>query len=106
MTAVRGMTAVRAYIVEGYGEMQVALASATCLLDAAAEGLQRAWHRQEDLTVDERGACAVQVSMGKVAAGRMALDVTSRIFEVMGARSTSERYRFDRFWRNVRTLTL
>jgi len=24
----------------------------------------------------------------------------------MGARATSERYRFDRFWRNVRTLTL
>ena len=44
--------------------------------------------------------------MGKVAAGRTALDVTSRIFEVMGARATSERYRFDRFWRNVRTLTL
>jgi alkylation response protein AidB-like acyl-CoA dehydrogenase len=32
--------------------------------------------------------------------------VTSRIFEVMGSRATSARYRFDRFWRNARTLTL
>ncbi|WP_026961052.1 hypothetical protein [Alicyclobacillus herbarius] len=35
-----------------------------------------------------------------------ALDITSRIFEVMGARSTASRYGFDRFWRNVRTHTL
>ena len=42
----------------------------------------------------------------KVAAGRCALDVTGRMFEVMGARATSARYRFDRFWRNARTLTL
>jgi alkylation response protein AidB-like acyl-CoA dehydrogenase len=34
------------------------------------------------------------------------LDVTSKVFEVMGARATSARYRFDRFWRNARTLTL
>jgi alkylation response protein AidB-like acyl-CoA dehydrogenase len=32
--------------------------------------------------------------------------VTSRVFEVMGARATSARHRFDRFWRNARTLTL
>jgi alkylation response protein AidB-like acyl-CoA dehydrogenase len=44
--------------------------------------------------------------MAKIAAGRCALEVTSRIFEVMGARATASRYRFDRFWRNVRTLTL
>ena len=46
------------------------------------------------------------VSVAKVAAGKTALEVTSRVFEVMGARATSARYRFDRFWRNVRTLTL
>ena len=32
--------------------------------------------------------------------------MTSRVFEVMGARATSARHRFDRFWRNARTLTL
>ncbi len=62
--------------------------------------------RAAGLGDEERGACAAVVSMGKVAAAHIALDVTSRVFEVMGARSTSERYRFDRFWRNVRTLTL
>jgi len=94
------------YVLEHYGEMFVATEATACLLDVAAERLQAAWEREDALTPDERGACAVIVSTAKVAAGRAAMDVTSRVFEVMGARATAERYRFDRFWRNVRTLTL
>ncbi|MEH1998303.1 MAG: acyl-CoA dehydrogenase family protein [Nostoc sp.] len=33
-------------------------------------------------------------------------DITNRIFEVMGARATSAKYGFDRYWRNLRTFTL
>jgi alkylation response protein AidB-like acyl-CoA dehydrogenase len=29
-----------------------------------------------------------------------------RVFELTGARPTAESYRFDQFWRNVRTHTL
>ncbi|HEY1291552.1 MAG TPA: acyl-CoA dehydrogenase family protein [Chloroflexota bacterium] len=94
------------YVLERYGEMYVQVAAAECLLDRAAEALQTAWQREYALTAEERGTCAAAVSLAKVAAGRAALDVTSRIFEVMGARATSARYRFDRFWRNARTLTL
>src|SRR5690606_40743485 len=35
-----------------------------------------------------------------------ALGITSQIFEAMGARATSARYGFDRFWRNVRVHSL
>ena len=42
----------------------------------------------------------------KVACVQAALEVTSGIFDLTGARSTSSKYRFDRFWRNARTLTL
>jgi len=94
------------YILARYGEMQVQLKSAEYVLDAAGVALERAWQRAEALSPDGRGECAVAVSTAKVAAGRCALDVTSAIFEVMGARATSGRYRFDRFWRNARTLTL
>jgi alkylation response protein AidB-like acyl-CoA dehydrogenase len=94
------------YVIERYGEMQVQLAGAACLLDRAADTLQRAWQQEYALTAEQRGQCAVAVSLAKVAAGRTALEVTSRVFEVMGARATSARYRFDRFWRNARTLTL
>ena len=94
------------YVLEHYGEMHVQLEAAACLVDRAAAALQVAWSREYDLTAEERGTCAVAVSMAKAAAGRAALEVTSRVFEVMGSRATSGRYRFDRFWRNVRTLTL
>src|SRR6185312_1095581 len=94
------------YIVEHYGDMFVQLAAAEGLVERSGTALQTAWDREYALSADERGACAVAVSMAKVAAARAALDVTSRVFEVMGARATSARYRFDRFWRNVRTLTL
>jgi alkylation response protein AidB-like acyl-CoA dehydrogenase len=105
-----GSTAERAtqdqYTLLHYGEMHAQLAATTCLLDATAVHLQQAWEREDELTPQERGACSAAVSTGKVAAARVSLDITSRIFEVMGARATAERYRFDRFWRNVRTLTL
>jgi alkylation response protein AidB-like acyl-CoA dehydrogenase len=94
------------YVLEGYGEMHVQLEAAAGLVDRAADALQFAWQREYALSADERGECAVAVSMAKVAAARAALEVTSRVFEVMGSRATSGKYRFDRFWRNVRTLTL
>jgi len=46
------------------------------------------------------------VAQLKVVSTDTALHVTSKIFEVTGARSTGSRYGFDRFWRNVRTHTL
>ena len=94
------------YVLERYGEMHVQIRAAELLLEAAGDALDRAWQQADALSAEERGGCAVAVSTGKVAAGRCALDVTSAIFEVMGARATSARYRFDRFWRNARTLTL
>lgn len=53
-----------------------------------------------------RGEAAVEVAGAKVLAARTALDVTSRVFEVMGARATHNRYAFDRFWRDTRTHSL
>ena len=94
------------YIIEAYGEMYVQLSAAEALLDRAAAALEIAWQREYSLTPEERGECAFAIATAKVAAGRAALDVTSRVFETMGARATSAKYRFDRFWRNARTLTL
>ena len=34
------------------------------------------------------------------------IDISNQMFELTGARSTSARYGYDRFWRNVRVHTL
>lgn len=92
--------------------MWIDLQAATCLTDKAAELLQAAWEQEWALTAEQRGECAV--AMASPAAGIAAAkvittkvgDITNRIFEVMGARATSGKYCFDRYWRNLRTFTL
>ncbi|WP_254777570.1 hypothetical protein [Paenibacillus naphthalenovorans] len=63
------------------------------------------WAKEFSLTEEERGECAVLVAAANVAAGKAGLDISNRIFEVMGSRSTASKYGFDRFWRNIRTHT-
>ncbi|WP_019007462.1 acyl-CoA dehydrogenase family protein [Cohnella laeviribosi] len=94
------------YIIRLYGDFWVELASAASLVDKAMEKVDRIWEKEFDLTEEERGDCAVWVAAANVAAGKAGLDVSQRIFEVMGARSTASKYGFDRFWRNIRTHTL
>ncbi|WP_067935615.1 acyl-CoA dehydrogenase family protein [Alicyclobacillus kakegawensis] len=89
-----------------YGQMWTNYQAALSLVEKAAVKLDETWEKGVSLTDEERGECAVLVAAANVQAGNTALDITSRIFEVMGARSTASRYGFDRFWRNVRTHTL
>lgn len=77
------------------GEMSSELAAARALLLDVASDLEAATASPEELGV--RGFRA------KVASTRASLDVTSRIHDLTGARSTSNQYRFDRYWRNART---
>ncbi|HEY9727356.1 MAG TPA: acyl-CoA dehydrogenase family protein [Chroococcales cyanobacterium] len=94
------------YILHDYGEMWVNLQAATLLTDKAGEVVDAAWEKQQQLTSEERGECAIAIATAKVAATKVGLDITSRIFEVMGARATASKYGFDRYWRNLRTFTL
>ncbi len=94
------------YTLATYGELAVSARSVRLLADHAAEAVQRGIDRGQDLTAEERGEIAVTVAAAKVAATQAALDITARILEVTGARSTASAHGFDRFWRNVRTHTL
>lgn len=94
------------YIIEQYGNLWVNLAAATSHVDYVNSVVQAAWDKGEALTAAERGEVAVTVATAKVLSTRVALETTSKIFEVTGARAAASKYRFDRFWRNVRTHTL
>lgn len=77
------------------GEMSAELAAARALLLSVAG-------RVEALDA-EPTELAIMGIRAKVASARAGLDVTSRIHDLTGARSTGNTYRFDRFWRNART---
>src|SRR5690606_10056740 len=66
-----------------YGDLWIALRGAIALAEAAAARLQRAWERGDELTAQERGVLAVEIYEAKIVAARAALDITSKIFEVM-----------------------
>jgi alkylation response protein AidB-like acyl-CoA dehydrogenase len=94
------------YVLEQYGALEAELRASAALADVAAQAIETAIARGLALSQAERDAAAATVYAAKVNSTRTALDVTSRIFDLMGARATSARYGFDRFWRNIRTHTL
>jgi len=94
------------YILERVGEFTASVKAAAALADQAAGAVQAAVSRGVDVTARERGEAAAEAYAAKVHATNVSLDITSRVFELTGARSTAQSYRFDRYWRNVRTHTL
>lgn len=94
------------YILRRYGELTAEIRAAEALTDNAALKLQAAWERENNLTPDERGQCALDIAAAKVITTQTGLQVSSKIFDVMGARATAGALRFDRYWRNVRVHSL
>jgi alkylation response protein AidB-like acyl-CoA dehydrogenase len=94
------------WIQRQYGELWVKTQAATALADRALLAIDHVWARGADLTAAERGEAAVAIAAANVLAGEVALQVSSEIFEVMGARSAVRKHGFDRFWRNARIHTL
>jgi alkylation response protein AidB-like acyl-CoA dehydrogenase len=94
------------YQLDLYGDYAAKLWAAEALADAVAEeGL--AIHRNAwDVTARQRGEHEVRVAAVKARATEVALEITSGVFEGLGARATTTDLGFDRFWRNVRTHTL
>ena len=91
------------YALERAGEFWLALEGARLLNDRAAQLLDDAWAQENDLSPDRRSEVAIGIATAKVAVIKGGIEVTNRMFDVMGARSTSGQFGFDRFWRNLRT---
>jgi alkylation response protein AidB-like acyl-CoA dehydrogenase len=94
------------HILAEYGRLSSRLAASRALATEVAIKLDAALGCGEALTADERGQVAVESFQSKVESTTAALDVTAKMFELTGARSTGRRHGFDRYWRDVRTLSL
>jgi len=94
------------YVLSHYGEFWVGLESVRLLTERANRLLDEAWAKEHQLSAEGRGHLAVAIATAKVAATRSGLELTSRLFEVTGARSTHAALRLDRHWRNLRTQSL
>jgi alkylation response protein AidB-like acyl-CoA dehydrogenase len=94
------------YILAEYGRLAAQLAGALAFADGVAATLRSALAQGPDLTAAERGSVAVESFKSRIVSTTVALEITSRIFELMGARATARKYGFDRYWRDARTLSL
>jgi alkylation response protein AidB-like acyl-CoA dehydrogenase len=89
-----------------FGQLWLKLRPAAVLANHAAQELDRLFRLGAAVTAQQRGELAVSVAEAKVLAHTAGVDVSSEIFELTGARSTSAKFGYDRFWRNVRVHTL
>jgi alkylation response protein AidB-like acyl-CoA dehydrogenase len=96
-----------AYILETYGELRSKLWAAEALADAVDAELSRLLHApRESVSAEGRGQVAVRIAASKQVAAAAALEIANRVFEVTGARATSNKVGLDIFWRNIRTHSL
>ena len=94
------------FIQHRYGELWLLLRPAVVLADLAANELERVFRKGVLVRAEDRGQLAIAVAEAKCLAHKASIEISSQMFELTGARSTSGRYGFDRFWRNARVHTL
>jgi len=94
------------FIQRSYGDFWIDIQAAVQLVEKAGRKVDEAWAQDRSLTEEERGETALLTGAANAFGTKVALDVTSGIFQVMGARSATRKNNFDRFWRNVRTHSL
>lgn len=94
------------YLQHRFGELHLLVRPAAVLAAEAARQVDAAFREGAALGAQQRGETAIAVAEAKVLAHRAAVEVSSQMFELTGARSTSSRLGLDRFWRNARVHTL
>lgn len=94
------------FILNHYGSFAARLQALAAVVDQATTALQWAWDQGEELSAEDRAGVAEQIAAAKITAHHTSLEVTTTIYDVIGARATGTKYGFDRYWRDVRTHTL
>lgn len=89
------------YIQRTIGRMQTHVSAMRTLINRANEAVILVERGMLD-----RGEGAIRVAEAKIFSTEVALDVSTTLFQVCGARASGNAYGLDRFWRNARTMTL
>ncbi|GED97154.1 acyl-CoA dehydrogenase family protein [Gordonia crocea] len=94
------------HVVDGFGGLQAHLLAAEALLRDASAQVSAALDDPNSLTPESRAELAALLSAVKTVAVEVGIEVTTTVFELVGARATARRYELDRFWRDLRTQSL
>ena len=94
------------YVVDGIGQLQSRLLAAEALVREASEKVSVALDAPNEITPEQRGELAVLLSAAKTVAVEVGIEVTTKLFELTGGRSTARSFELDRFFRDLRTQSL
>lgn len=96
------------YIQEGYGTLQARLWASGAQVDNVVREASDILHTspRQAVTAEQRATLAVHVAAAKIVTVDVGLDITSRVYELQGARSVSGKYGFDVAYRDLRTHSL
>ncbi|CEH14031.1 fmnh2-dependent monooxygenase [Ceraceosorus bombacis] len=96
------------YIQEGYGTLQARLWASEAQFDNVVGEASALLHTspRPNVTAEQRSHLAIQVAAAKVVIADLGLEITSKVYEYMGARAVSGKYGFDVAFRDLRTHTL
>ncbi|MBR8740196.1 SfnB family sulfur acquisition oxidoreductase [Nocardiopsis sp. MG754419] len=99
-------------LVQRFGELEVRVRSAEALLNTAAGRVDAAdavltgEGAESAEAVDATAEASIAVAAAKVVGGRVAVEVSSDLFEVAGTRATADPANLHRYWRDTRTHTV
>ncbi len=95
------------YILEGYGQLQSKIWADAALIEKAGTEISEILHApREQLTERRRGEVAVLIAAAKLRIVEDGLEAATKVFELTGARASSNSVGLDIFWRNLRTHSL
>ncbi|TCB80615.1 SfnB family sulfur acquisition oxidoreductase [Acinetobacter sp. ANC 4173] len=93
------------YTLQEVGKLQIQLEAAILLLDDAAEFLDEL-DQLERVTDEQAARASILVAEAKIYANDAALNISEKLLELGGSRSSLSQFNLDQHWRNARVHTL
>lgn len=93
-------------ILDSYGRLVADVQALSALVERGARELSWLVDQKDAVTAEQRAHVAEIIASARIVSTEVGLEVTTAIFDLTGARSTATRFGLDRFWRNLRTLSL
>lgn len=94
------------FVLNAYGQHLARLQSVSAIAEQADSAVSWAVANKTQITVEQRTQVAEIVASAKVVSIEFGLDATNGLFDLTGARATATPFGLDRFWRNLRTMSL
>lgn len=94
------------YLLQVVGRLDVTLQASILLLNEAAHILDELEQQTNTLTEAQVAQASIAVAEAKIYAHHAALDISEKLIELGGSRSSLAQYNLDQHWRNARVHTL